>query len=176
MKPLSVLARLAWPLLPIVDRVSQTKYVHSMMWALQFRNVSFSGEPKWLSTKAFYDSAPGEGIEIGQGVVVSHYVKLLTHDFSLDRVVASLEERSSEYEMVRYAGIKLGDFAFIGIGATILPGCHVGRGSIVAAGAVVTRTVEENVVVAGNPARVISTSTEFLDRSRDKFISQRPRR
>ena len=47
------------------------------------------------------------------------------------------------------------DEVLIGANAVVLEGCRVGRGSVVAAGAVVTRDVEANVVVAGQPARVI---------------------
>ena len=44
---------------------------------------------------------------------------------------------------------------WIGGGAIILPGVTIGRNAVVGAGAVVTRRVPANVVVAGNPARVI---------------------
>lgn len=47
--------------------------------------------------------------------------------------------------------------AWIGAGATILPGVTVGENSIVAAGAVVSRDVPPNTVVAGVPARVVKT-------------------
>ena len=45
--------------------------------------------------------------------------------------------------------------AWIGAGATILPGVTIGGNSVVGAGSVVTRDVESNTIVAGNPARVI---------------------
>ena len=45
--------------------------------------------------------------------------------------------------------------AWIGAGATILPGVTIGENSVVGAGRVVTRDVESNTIVAGNPARVI---------------------
>ncbi len=45
--------------------------------------------------------------------------------------------------------------AWIGAGATILPGVTIGENSVVGAGSVVTRNVEPNTIVAGNPARVI---------------------
>ena len=44
---------------------------------------------------------------------------------------------------------------WIGGGAILLPGVTVGRGAVVGAGAVVTRDVPADTVVAGNPARVI---------------------
>lgn len=45
--------------------------------------------------------------------------------------------------------------AWIGAGATILPGVTVGENSVVGAGSVVTRDVEPDTIVAGNPARLI---------------------
>jgi len=47
------------------------------------------------------------------------------------------------------------DGASIGGGAVILPGIRIGRGSIVGAGAVVTKDVPDGVTVVGNPARII---------------------
>ena len=47
--------------------------------------------------------------------------------------------------------------AWIGAGATILPGVTVGENAVVAAGAVVTKDVEANTVVGGNPAKFIKS-------------------
>lgn len=47
------------------------------------------------------------------------------------------------------------DFASIGANATVLPGVTIGRNAMVGAGAVVTKSVPANAVVAGNPARII---------------------
>lgn len=45
--------------------------------------------------------------------------------------------------------------ASIGGGATILPGITIGRGAMVGAGSVVTKSVPDNAVVIGNPARIV---------------------
>lgn len=52
------------------------------------------------------------------------------------------------------------DNVLVGANAVVLEGVRVGRGSVVAAGAVVTGDVEENVVVAGQPARVLKQIDE----------------
>lgn len=49
----------------------------------------------------------------------------------------------------------IGDFCFIGMNSVILPGVHIGNHSIVGAGAIVTKDVPPNVIVAGNPAKII---------------------
>lgn len=51
-------------------------------------------------------------------------------------------------------------FAFIGAGAVVLPRLKIGNGSIVGAGAVVTRDVPPGVVVVGNPATILRQSEE----------------
>ena len=47
--------------------------------------------------------------------------------------------------------------AWVGAGATILPGVTVGENAVVAAAAVVTKDVPANTIVAGNPAKIIKT-------------------
>jgi sugar O-acyltransferase (sialic acid O-acetyltransferase NeuD family) len=42
--------------------------------------------------------------------------------------------------------------AFVGTGAVLLPGVNIGKGSVIAAGAVITKNVQANTMVAGNPA------------------------
>jgi acetyltransferase-like isoleucine patch superfamily enzyme len=53
------------------------------------------------------------------------------------------------------APIEIGDYVFIGPRAIILPGVKIGKGAVVAAGAVVTKDVPEYAVVGGVPAKII---------------------
>ena len=54
-----------------------------------------------------------------------------------------------------YPETRIGDYAWIGMRAVILPGAHVGEGAIVQAGSVVMGNVPPCAIVAGNPAKVI---------------------
>ena len=59
--------------------------------------------------------------------------------------------------------VEIGDYAWIGAGATVLPGVRVGCHAVIGASSVVTKDVPDYAVAVGNPARVI----RMLDK--DKF-------
>ena len=55
-----------------------------------------------------------------------------------------------------------------------MPGVRIGKGSLVAAGSVVTKSVPDGVVVAGNPAKYICTVVEYIERNKKyNFSSKR---
>ena len=58
--------------------------------------------------------------------------------------------------------IVLGERAWIGTGAIVLPGVHVGDNAIVAAGSVVAKDVPPGALVGGNPARIIHENVEWV--------------
>lgn len=66
-----------------------------------------------------------------------------------------------QMEPIPYRACEVGDGAWIGHGAVILPSVvRVGRGAVVAAGSIVVRDVPDYAVVAGNPARVVKMRFE----------------
>jgi acetyltransferase-like isoleucine patch superfamily enzyme len=85
------------------------------------------------------------GLTLGSDVSVSPdcYLLSLTHDPRDPGFAAQARP------------VSIGDRAWIGARALILPGVTVGEGAIVGAGAVVTRDVEPFAIVAGNPARKV---------------------
>jgi len=83
--------------------------------------------------------------------------------FGHDGVVAMLK-RMTDQPLDRMGRIDIGDNVFVGHQAIILPGVTIGSNAVVAAGAVVTRNVARNTIVAGNPARAIGTVSDLLHR------------
>lgn len=90
------------------------------------------------------------GIILEDGVTISNRTSIVTHinvgypDHPLQKSYPTKE-----------APVRIKRGAYIGTGAIILPGIVIGRSSVVGAGAVVTRNVPDNTVVAGVPAKHI---------------------
>lgn len=84
-------------------------------------------------------------IEEGATVAQEAYLCTGTHDFS------------SPALPLQTSPIRIGADAFIGARAFILPGVNVGKGAIVGACAVVTKSVPPAAIVAGNPAKVLGS-------------------
>ncbi len=91
------------------------------------------------------------GIYIGNDVLIGSYVVMATINHDLDPA-----NRSCNIPR----GIHIGNKVWIGSHATILPGVTVGDRAVVAAGAVVTKDVPPDTVVAGVPAVVIKKIRE----------------
>jgi len=87
-------------------------------------------------------------VRIGDQVMVGPYVQIYTAAHPLQA-----EARNQGSEVAR--PIVIEDNVWLGGGAILLPGVRVGRNAVVGAGAVVSRSVPADTVVAGNPARVI---------------------
>lgn len=94
-----------------------------------------------------------EGVTIEDEVFIGHGVKFINDNYPRATSDGVLQTES-DWKVLPTV-VKRG--ASIGTGATILGGILIGEGAIVGAGSVVTKDVPEATIVAGNPARVIST-------------------
>ena len=84
------------------------------------------------------------GITIDDDTMLAANVRLISNNHDLD-------ERS----IITCLPIHIKRNCWIGAGATILRGITIGENSVVGAGSVVTKDVPDNVIVAGNPAKII---------------------
>lgn len=106
----------------------------------------------------FLDTGP---IKIGKRVLIGPDVKIYTavHDIDYKKrylcIDGKYQIQTSEQEVV------IEDDVWIGGGAIILPGIHIGKGAVIGAGSVVTKDVNENEIVAGNPAKKIKEIEKY---------------
>jgi maltose O-acetyltransferase len=91
-------------------------------------------------------------ISIGNQCIIAPNVRFIAHDASTKLFI----------NYTKFARIEVKESTFIGDSAIILPGVTIGPNSIVAAGAVVTKDVPANTIVAGNPAHIIGRLDEYL--------------
>ena len=94
-------------------------------------------------------------IEIGDHVHVTVGVSFVTHDGG----VWVFQQEIPEFDV--FGRIRIGDNTYIGDHATILPGVTIGRNCVIGAGSVVSRSIRDNTVAAGNPIRFISTTDAY---------------
>ena len=107
---------------------------------------SIIGEMTTLDGRRQIEGSRG-GITIGNHVDIASQTMIWTSEHDL---------HDPNFKPIE-APVVIEDYVFIGPRAIILPGVTIGRGAVVAAGAVVTKSVEPGVVVGGVPAKPIGT-------------------
>lgn len=98
-----------------------------------------------------------EGVEIQDNVFIGHGVMFINDLYPRATTAAGELQTEADWKVEKTV-VKQG--ASIGSGATILSNVTIGENSIVGAGSVVTKDVPANVIVAGNPARVLRSINE----------------
>lgn len=136
-----------------VEIGANTLVMHgAILHVYNFRNLP------WAGIRIGRDSLIGEytvirgqgGVTIGDRVYTSPMTQLIAVNH-----VFSDPQRPFIEQGITAQGIVVEDDVWLGSNAVVTDGVRIGKGSVVAAGAVVTRDVPERTVVAGVPARVI---------------------
>lgn len=144
-------------------RANFRKYLCEELWLNDYIDMGMEiGENCSIQSEVTFDYTHCNLITIGNNVTIAPQAYLLAHDASTKRELG--------YTKIGLINIK--DNVFIGARALIMPGVTVGENSIVAAGEVVTKDVPANTVVAGNPAQVITTKEEYVNKNKillDKY-------
>lgn len=119
------------------------------------------GKGCYISTKEF----PHEGylIELGDYVRIAPHTSFYTHGG-----IWSIRKWYNDPNLEHFGKIKVGSYTSIGSYTMIMPGVTIGERCIIGGGSVVTKSVPDGCMVAGNPARIIGHTDDFYKRIKDK--------
>ncbi|MCX2481156.1 acyltransferase [Pedobacter sp. MC2016-15] len=106
------------------------------------------GNGTGISARAYF-SGQG-GIKIGNEVIFGPEVKIFSENHNF-----SAPDQTIKGQGVTRIGVEIGDNCWIGGGVSILDGVVIGKGCVIAAGSVVNKSIPDNSVAAGIPAKVI---------------------
>ncbi|MGQ3376823.1 acyltransferase [Priestia endophytica] len=95
-------------------------------------------------------------ISIGDNVTLASRVYILAHDASTKLHIG----------YTKIGKVSIGNNVFIGANSTILPHVRIGNNVIVGAGSVVSKDVPDNSVIAGNPAKLITNTTDYIKKNK----------
>ena len=97
------------------------------------------------------NSVIGRSTVIGNDVMMGPGCRLYTRNHSFERIDIPMNKQGVQ----DFKPIVIGNDVWIGDSVIILPGVHIGSGSIIGAGAVVTKDVPDYAIVGGNPAKIL---------------------
>ena len=121
-------------------------------------NVTFYGMPPGM-----FGTEPWL-ITIGDNVHITSGCQFITHDGG------TLILRKEVPDLELTAPIVIGNDVYIGMRTLLLPGVTIGNRCIIGAGSVVTRSIPDNCVAAGVPAKVIKSTDEYLKNAQARSL------
>ncbi|WP_050581981.1 DapH/DapD/GlmU-related protein [Pseudoalteromonas sp. TB64] len=117
-----------------------------------------------IDTK-FSSSSKGDRFFIGENCTITGST-LLGHDASptlhIEELVIHKESFRKGSRRSYRSPITIGNNVFIGWGSIILPGVEIGNNCVIGAGSVVSKSIPADMVAAGNPARVIKSTDDYI--------------
>jgi acetyltransferase-like isoleucine patch superfamily enzyme len=105
-------------------------------------------------------------ISLGDHVRVNSGVNFVTHDGGV-WVLRDLDENLKNADM--FGKITVGNNVHIGTNAIIMPGVNIGNNCIIGCGAIVTKSIPDNSIAVGIPARVIESIDEYKQKHINDF-------
>lgn len=115
------------------------------------------GKNNFVPDKETWSSEPYL-ITIGNNCQITMGVRIFTHGGG-----QPIRQQIPDFDSFGKVVIK--DYVYIGNNSLIMPGVTIGEHSIIAAGSIVTKSIPSNVVVAGNPAKIICSVSDYILRN-----------
>ena len=126
--------------------------------------IKINGNPRYINYNVKFDSTNNYSlIELNDNCVVTGSTLILTHDFSIYHAAIGCNKiTKNDPEFKITDRVVIGENAFVGANCILLPGVTIGKNAIVGAGSVVTKDVPDDVIVAGNPARIVKNIEDYV--------------
>lgn len=136
------------------------RYYQKSFWSLE-RQARYAGVAlgKGNFIASEFWSTEGYLITVGNHCQITHGVKVLTHG-------GAGAARKMYPKFDTFGRVVIGDYVYLGSNSLIMPGVTIGDNVLVAAGSVVTKSIPSGLVVGGNPARVICTIEQYIERNK----------
>ncbi|KAG4104064.1 bacterial transferase hexapeptide repeat protein [Neocallimastix lanati (nom. inval.)] len=122
------------------NKIGNNSMVMTPVSGSDLNNVSI-GDNVFINSGTLF-MATG-GITIEDDTILAANVQLITNNHDL-----------RQHNIITCKPVHLKKNCWIGAGVTILPGVTIGENSVIGAGSVVTKDVEDNVLAVGNPAKI----------------------
>lgn len=132
-------------------------------WATLRDRGMHIGANVWLPDSTWIDTSHCFLISIGDDCGFGEGCSILAHDAQMDEFL----------DAARIGRVVIHASSHIGARTVVLPGVEIGPRTLVGAGSVVTKSLPPDTVCAGNPAKVICTLDEYLERHRRR-LAERP--
>lgn len=143
------------------------KHLYATLWPVAFARkigVRMNGKVTIYGSSYAMFSAEPYLVTLGDNVYISLGASFVCHDGS------TLPFRKDIKDLEIAGEIIVGNNVFIGKNAMILHNVTIGDNCIIGANTMVTKDVPSNSVVAGNPARIIKTVTEYLESAQKRSL------
>jgi maltose O-acetyltransferase len=112
-----------------------------------------------ISSEASIDPSCCWLISIGDNCTLTPGVRILAHDASTKRHIG----------YTKIGRVSIGDQTFIGAGSIVLPGVEIGANVIIGAGSVVRDSIPDGKMAVGNPAVVVTSTTDYVREHRARM-------
>lgn len=142
----------------IRDTVLRVRHIiFTKFWKMDIKKSAL------IAYGAKLDKSNPKGIHIDEETYIASGAVILAHDFS----TAYIQKTTGKHKNSVYIGKR----CFIGVNAIIMPGIKIGDSVVVGSGAIVTKDVPSNCIVAGNPAKIIKTGINTIKYGMIKSLS-----
>lgn len=139
-------------------------------YQLYHKFIALGGEPYTLispnSDLGNFDVHIEEGVSLAYHCAISNSVRIGKGSFINAKTIIGHDSSIGDFcevcPSVNIAGhIEIGDYSFIGTGVIIYPNVKIGKNVSITAGSVVRKNVPDNVIVHGNPSKIIGKKPAF---------------